>query len=333
MAGKANAVLDSCLSGVSKELKGKLHYREVQINKHRASGKQVLFDLAKELCDARDDCIAEGSEVTFGNWLEEKLAMSRSSAYRMIGVWERLARPTVGQDVAKGGVLCFAAFDDSALYELAKNDVPEGAIKDAIKIAKRGLGMTKNEAKELIAKHKPASSRGPRIGNGSPVVSDNTVDAESVTPTPPKPPSVRATRVLVEAGIEPTPEQAAALAQYDATSQVELAKNVAIGAQDLATAVETGEIVDLGECPVCGKDKWSDDGTGLACNKCHHPHGEPAGDPDERACKEAKTLTVKTIEAAQRALDDLYAKCAGKDYKEGVEALKVALRIAKAWKV
>ncbi len=160
-----------------------------------------------------------------------------------------------------------------------------------------------------------------------------TVDAVSVTPTKPKPPSVRATRVLDEAGIEPTPEQAAALAQYDADSQVELAKNVASGAQDLATAVETGEIVDLGECPVCNGAKWSDDGTGLACSKCHHPHGEPAGDPDERACKEAKTMCIRTIEAAQRAFDDLAAKCVFQEYKEGVEALKVALRIAKAWKV
>lgn len=160
-----------------------------------------------------------------------------------------------------------------------------------------------------------------------------TVDAVSVTPTKPPTLSVRASRVLEEAGIEPTPEQAAALAGYDAASQVELAKNVAIGAQDLDSAVSTGEIVDLGKCPVCNGAKWSDDGSGLACNKCHHPHGEPAGDPDERAKKEARSLAVKTIEAAQRSLDDLQRLCVGPQYKEGVDALKVALRIAKAWKL
>lgn len=302
-------------SAVSKEAKGQLinlagEFKRAS-EKHHRSG----FEMGEILHRAREVI----GDKEFPKWAPAELKCSVSTAYNYLNAWEDF-----------GSIPNVWNIELSAMYALTKNDA---AKKEAIRRAAKGETITHKVAKGLIAKHKPASSRGPRIGNGSPIVDSNTVDAESVTPTEPPKPSVRAMRALEEAGIEPTPEQAAALAGYDAASQVELAKNVAIGAQDLDSAVSTGEIVDLGKCPVCNGAKWSDDGSGLACNKCHHPHGEPAGDPDERAKKEARSLAVKTIEAAQRSLDDLQRLCVGPQYKEGVDALKVALRIAKAWKV
>lgn len=48
-----------------------------------------------------------------------------------------------------------------------------------------------------------------------------------------------------------------------------------------APATET----DYGQCPNCAGTKWDEDGEGVACAKCSHPHGEAVGDidPDKAA--------------------------------------------------
>lgn len=139
--------ITSCLEGLDKDLRGKLNYRETQIKKIMAEGKRVLFDLGKELSDARDDCQEAGSETTFTAWLSEKFDLSKATAYRAIAIWERFGasqRETPQR-------LNFVGFDDTALYELAKTETPEGAVKDALKIAKKGGRLTIKACKELIA--------------------------------------------------------------------------------------------------------------------------------------------------------------------------------------
>jgi len=72
-------------------------------------------------------------------------------------------------------------------------------------------------------------------------------------------------------------------------------------------APETKPGDDLEPCPNCRKNSWSDDGDGLACDKCHHPYGESTGGPDEDRIQTQNAKTRKTIEALLRAFDDLQA--------------------------
>lgn len=234
------------------------------------------------------------------------------------------------------------AIQSGAILEKMKANVPHGSWEGFVS---QYLPFSTRTAQGYIKLHKdlgslPKAQRAALLDSETSLRSISSAvfkpkkdpSTQPTKPTPAAAPSVRAVRALTEAAIEVTPAQAEGLAQYDTQSQIDLAKNVASGAQTLDTAIETGEIVDLGECPVCGGKKWDDDGNGLACAKCCHPHGEPAGDPDERRKKELKTVAVKTIEAAQRAYDDLQGVWPSDGYEAGVEGLKVALRDAKARK-
>ena len=216
----------SYIDSIDKELRGRLNRREMDIKKLRAEGKRILFALSQELFDARQDCIEHNSEITFGRWIEGTIGISRSSAYRMIAVCERFARPKLGQPKPNDRLLCFAAFDDSALYELAKKDTPEQAVTEAIKIAKAGKGLTHKAAKELIAKYKEPESE---------------PDAEN-------PPAVAASEevseLISESGVEVSEEQRDALEEYEEETQVELLESVADGVQSLDTAIETGVVPD-----------------------------------------------------------------------------------------
>jgi len=89
---------------------------------------------------------------------------------------------------------------------------------------------------------------------------------------------------------------------------------------------------DYGKCPNCAGTKWSEDEDGVACAKCHHPHGEPAGDVDEDRVNTQRQKTVKTAEALLRAFDDLQHIAAKPAHKEAVAGCKRLLDIAKAWK-
>jgi hypothetical protein len=93
--------------------------------------------------------------------------------------------------------------------------------------------------------------------------------------------------------------------------------------------VETEE--DLGKCPNCGKSKWDEDEDGYSCASCHHPHGEPVGDPDEGAFKKQRQKTIKTCEALMRAFCDLNRLSSNRAHKGCVESCKGLLKIAKEW--
>ena len=109
------------------------------------------------------------------------------------------------------------------------------------------------------------------------------------------------------------------------------------------------EGVDYGKCPNCGGPDWDEDDEGVSCSKCHHPHGEPAGDPDEDRLKTQRQKTVKTGEALMRAFDDLQGMWARPEHTGPtkwtaeevhatladmgvISACKGLLKIAKGWK-
>ena len=90
--------------------------------------------------------------------------------------------------------------------------------------------------------------------------------------------------------------------------------------------------VDYGKCPNCAGIKWDDDEFGVSCAKCHHPHGEPAGDVDEDRMATQRQKTVKTVEALMRAFDDLQCMKARPEHEEAIKLCKRLLKLAKGWK-
>jgi len=102
------------------------------------------------------------------------------------------------------------------------------------------------------------------------------------------------------------------------------------GAQTQHEAGDTQE--DLGACPNCRKTDWEEDEDGWSCAKCHHPHGEPAGDVDKDRVATQRQKTVKTAEALLRAFDDLNEMLPKAEHAEAIQLCKSALRLAKGWK-
>ena len=90
---------------------------------------------------------------------------------------------------------------------------------------------------------------------------------------------------------------------------------------------------DYGKCPNCAGSKWDDeDEDDVSCAKCHHPHGEPAGDADEDRIKTQRQKTVKTAEALMRAFDDLHTMKAKPDHEQAIADCKRLLAVAEGWK-
>lgn len=88
---------------------------------------------------------------------------------------------------------------------------------------------------------------------------------------------------------------------------------------------------DFGKCPNCAGSKWVQDEEGIWCAKCHHPHGEPAGETDEDRLKTQRSKTVKTAEALMRAFDDLQIMKSNPKHDESIEKSKELITTAQSW--
>lgn len=122
---------------------------------------------------------------------------------------------------------------------------------------------------------------------------------------------------------------ASAVADLPKSEQTAALKKVKAGkAKTLKSAA-----VDYGKCPNCAGTRWSTDDSGVACSKCHHPHGEPVGDVDGDRIKIQRSKTIKTAEALMRAFDDLHMLLARKkEHDAAIKGCKELLATAKAWK-
>jgi len=89
---------------------------------------------------------------------------------------------------------------------------------------------------------------------------------------------------------------------------------------------------DYGKCPNCAGTSWDEDEDGVSCSKCHHPHGEPAGDVDKDRLTVQRSKTVKTAEALMRAFDDLQTMKAKECHGDTIETCKGLVKTAKGWK-
>ena len=90
---------------------------------------------------------------------------------------------------------------------------------------------------------------------------------------------------------------------------------------------------DYGKCPNCAGTKWTEHEDGVSCARCNHPHGEPTGGPDEDQIGIQRSKTVKTVEAAMRAFDDLHRLLPKEEeHEKAIETCKTLWRAAKGWK-
>ena len=89
----------------------------------------------------------------FWTWVEAEFQWSRGTASEYMSA-SRIF----------GKVDCLKMFNATALYELARQKVPDNAVEDAIAYAETGVRITKAKAKEIIAKYvvaEPSASSQP----------------------------------------------------------------------------------------------------------------------------------------------------------------------------
>lgn len=129
---------------------------------------------------------------------------------------------------------------------------------------------------------------------------------------------------------------AAAIVDLPKTEQAKAVKAVKEGKAKTLKGAAKGkakpDATDYGKCPNCAGTKWTEDEDGVVCAKCKHPHGEPTGGADEDRIATQRSKTVKTVEALQRAFDDLNLLLPKADHKQAAETCKVLLRMARGWK-
>jgi len=116
------------------------------------------------------------------------------------------------------------------------------------------------------------------------------------------------------------------LAALDEDEQLRVAKKIGDG-----KAKTVDQARGRGKCPVCAGAKWTEGKDDVTCQKCGHPHGEPAGDVDDDRLKTQRQKTVKTAEALMRAFDDLQCMKARKEHAKVIVDCKGLLKIAKGW--
>lgn len=93
------------------------------------------------------------------------------------------------------------------------------------------------------------------------------------------------------------------------------------------------DVAPADKCPNCAAVKWTRDGDSWACGRCHHPYGEPAGEPDSKRINEARSLAVKYAEALMRAIDDLHHLAPNRvKHDEAYGLYKTIWESLKAWK-
>lgn len=122
--------------------KGKLIWAAAEVGRLKGKAAETVIELGKVLAIAQEQ-LARHHGGTFVQWYERECGLSKDTVYRSIA--------------------CFRTFESfrnlrklevSAMYELAKNDTPKTALKEALKLADRGEEVSYSEARKIIEKHK-----------------------------------------------------------------------------------------------------------------------------------------------------------------------------------
>jgi hypothetical protein len=127
-----------------KESKSKLICCAGQVARHKGAMIKNALALGEAITAAHEVLATAGKEGRFGEWVDAECDFGRRSAYNYMNAWERF-----------GNCATVAQFNDGAMYALAEPKAPPEAAKEAEKLATKGIRITLDKAKELLAKFKP----------------------------------------------------------------------------------------------------------------------------------------------------------------------------------
>lgn len=300
---KAELIVRFDYSVLDKDDKGKLEYLVREIKKASTQHKKAGIEIGESISKAHAILATGGKEGQFSAWVESECGFSRATAYNYMNAWETF-----------GDCDVIDQFDNGALYVLAGANVPEEAVKEAVKSAKKGYHFTTEKAKEHLGKFRDLVKKtAPNKQVKGPIVQplDNSNKSQA----------------SVSGSDEPTPLNAP-----PCLPSVGTVNRTDSGSQGDGDAGECLE-VDYGRCPNCAGTKWTEDELGVSCSKCRHPHGEPAGDVDAQRIADARSKTIKTAEALMRAFDDLNLLASHpKEHANAIVTCKILLKTARDWK-
>ena len=117
-------------------VKRKLEACAVAIDKARAKGVALIFEVGRQLQVAHD-ALANHGDGVFGKWCKERCGMSDRTARNYMGVVEAF-----GSQKQLDPERLSESFTAESLYYLSRDTTPEEAIKDALKEAKKGQRIT-----------------------------------------------------------------------------------------------------------------------------------------------------------------------------------------------
>lgn len=167
--------------GIDPDVKGKLIWLAGEINRSGRSHVEHALKMGEAIRDAHALLAGGGCEGRFKPWIETECGISRSTAYNYMWAFERFGKaPNV------------IHFTNEGMYLLSPPTIPTAAVKEAEHLASKGVRISADLAKEIVAKFKAAQERVsavvntqgdsclPRSLNASPAV-------PVVDPPPPKP--------------------------------------------------------------------------------------------------------------------------------------------------
>lgn len=160
------------------DLRGQLIARAGSIEREKRKVSASLLVIAEEVYEAHADLASSGRGGRFTSWIES-LGIDRKKAYDLIRFVE--VRKSVGtfQQLSADDV---AWFDQTALFLLTKEGVPEKAIDVAVKAAKSGDPVTRKAVQILIDQHTSTMTPDPSSPDHIPKHSDSRFDEHETCP-------------------------------------------------------------------------------------------------------------------------------------------------------
>lgn len=131
---------------LEKDNAAKLRYCAGEIQKLKVTVATSIMEIGKMLTVAQEE-LANYHKGLFVKWIESECGFSKSSAYNYMAAFHVF-----------GNCATVAQLEDAAMYALVQKDVPEKALKEALKLADKGIKITQKQAKDLIKKHKELES-------------------------------------------------------------------------------------------------------------------------------------------------------------------------------
>lgn len=160
LATKANAkiaIKTFDYGGIDPKHKSRLIYLAAEVHKATNNHVGAAIELGRALAKAQEIFAVAGRKGRFGEWIDKECGFSRSSAYRYIEAFARF----------DGRLEDVGQFTLGAIFALAPEKVPQLAVDEALKAAKKGVRINSDRANEFLEKFravkKPKTSANPGI--------------------------------------------------------------------------------------------------------------------------------------------------------------------------